>query len=68
MGHFIISYIWFIYFANKMDKSNYDSPRIDDRIKKLNKSYLYELVGIALAEIEQKIINSTQKIENDENY
>ena len=51
-----------------MDKSNYDSPRIDDRIKKLNKSYLYELVGIALAEIEQKIINSTQKIENDENY
>ena len=59
LGHFIVSYIFFMFYANSKDKDEYyNSPRMDSKIKNLNKKNYIELIGLTLAEIESNIINN----------
>ena len=58
LGHFIVSYIFFMFYANSKDKDEYYySPRMDSKMKNLNKKNFIELIGITLAKIESDIIN-----------
>ena len=58
LGHFIVSYIFFIFYANQKDiKEYYFSPRMNEKIKNLNKKNYIELIGNTLATIELNILN-----------
>ena len=58
LGHFILSCIFFMFYANQLDKEKYDSP---DKINELNKGCYFELVGEKLEKIEKEIINENEK-------
>ena len=60
-GHLMISYFYFMFYANSKDKkSNYNSPRMEDQIKELNKTVLYKALGDALSNI---FYNSLMEVE-----
>ena len=75
LGHFIVSYIFFMFYANIDDneeiKKHYYSPRVKDKIKKLDKKNYIELIGNILAKIEIEIMNNSnneiKEIEKDSN-
>ena len=62
LGHFIVSYIFFMFYANYKKKDEYYySPRMDNKIKNLNKKNYIESIGITLAKFESNIINNANK-------
>ena len=62
LGDFIVSYIFFMFYANiensKEREKHYIFPRIQEKIKKLDKKNYIELIGNTLAKIEIDIINN----------
>jgi len=65
-GHLIISYIFFMFYANVNDYDNYLTPRINDQIKQLNKQKLCEFIGSFLAKILfDNLYNQKKKESND---
>ncbi len=69
LGHFIVSYIFFMFYANIQNrKEYYNSPRIEEKIKNLNKKNYIELIGNTLAKIEFKIIDQIREIESTKFY
>ena len=59
-GRFIIAYIFFMFYTNKEDFKKYDSPRMENQVKELNKECFIELIGKTLAEIYLKIFNDSK--------
>lgn len=58
LGHFIVSYLFFMFYANINDKDrHYYSPRMEEKIEQLKKKNYIELIGNTLAKIEFDIIN-----------
>ena len=58
LGPFIVSYIFFIFYANQKDiEEYYFSHRMNEKIKNLNKKNYIELIGNTLATIELNILN-----------
>lgn len=68
LGHFLFSYIFFMFYANSENKDEYYiSPRMNVKIKNLDKKNYIELVGNTLAKIELDILNNdTNKIKEKE--
>ena len=60
LGNFILSSIFFMFYANALKKEKYDSPRMDEQITKLKKECYIESVDKKLEEIQQKTINDNQ--------
>ena len=60
LGHFIMSSIFFMFYANILEKEKYDFPRFDEQINELKKDSLIESVGKQLEAILQKIINDNK--------
>lgn len=50
-GHLMISYIFYMFYANINDYDSYFTPRMNDQIKELNKQKLCEFIGNFLAQI-----------------
>ena len=51
-GHIMLAYFYFMFYANlENNKDNFYSPRNKEKIKNLNKSFLYEKIGVTLAKI-----------------
>ena len=51
-GQIMLAYFYFMFYANfQNNKDNFYFPRIQGKIKKLNKSCLYEKIGVTLAKI-----------------
>ena len=49
-GHIMLAYFYFMFYANfENNKDNFYSPRNKEKIKNLNKSFLYEKIGVSLA-------------------
>ena len=58
LGHFIVSYLFFMFYANINDKDrHYYSPRMEEKIEQLKKKNYIKLIGNTLAKIEFDIIN-----------
>ena len=66
LGHFIISYIFFMFYVNTKDQIKYiNSQRIEEKIQNLNKKNNYiQLLGNNLAKIEFEINNEIKDKEN----
>ena len=64
LGHYILSCIFFMFYANTLDAEKYNSPRMSDKINELNKGSYFELVGEKLEKIEKEIINENEKLIN----
>ena len=51
-GHIMLAYFYFMFYANvDNNKDNFYSPRNKEKIQNLNKSCLYEKIGVSLANI-----------------
>jgi hypothetical protein len=62
-GHLMISYFYYMFYVNTEESNNYDSPRMLDQIKNLNKKHLCKIVGEFLA---NKFYDNLMKI-NEKN-
>ena len=62
-GHLMISYFYYMFYVNTEESKNYDSPRMLDQIKNLNKKHLCKIVGEFLA---NKFYDNLMKI-NEKN-
>ena len=62
-GHLMISYFYYMFYVNTEESKNYDSPRMLDQIKNLNKKHLRKIVGEFLA---NKFYDNLMKI-NEKN-
>jgi len=62
-GHLMISYFYYMFYVNTEESKNYDSPRMLDQIKNLNKTHLRKIVGEFLA---NKFYDNLMKI-NEKN-
>ena len=50
LGNIMLAYFYFMFYANfENNKDNFYSPRNKEKIKNLNKSFLYEKIGVSLA-------------------
>ena len=60
LGHLMVAYIFFMLYANMEYLKKYDSPRMENQVKELNKECYIELIGKTLAEIYLKIFNDNK--------
>mgnify|MGYP007101902974 CR=1 FL=1 len=74
LGHFIYSYLFFMFYANlKTNKDYYRSPRMENQLKDLNGEYYIESIGNELAKLYISINNDiiiNEKVEkfSDKHY
>lgn len=64
LGHLMISYIFYMFYANTFDIDNYETPRMESQMNELNKKNLCECVGKALAKIYLDNLNVENKNSN----
>jgi hypothetical protein len=66
MGHFFISYRYFMFFANINNSDKEDSPRMEEQMKTINKNIYIECVGKKLAEISYEVIKKSKGFSEEE--